>query len=92
MVKIDDGVGCRQAKVSEKMQAAFQGRQTTGSAKMNEGVEACQVTRSEKMESKAVRQGRSRQSRLASRGYRDEDQKKPKVGHVLANETYLFVL
>ncbi len=45
------------------------------------------------MESKAVRQGRSRQSRLASRGDRDEeDQKKPKGGYVLANETYLFVL
>ncbi len=63
-----------------------------GIEKMNEGVEGCQVTRSEKIESKAVRQGRSRQSRLASRGDRDKDQKKPKVGHVLANETNLFVL
>ncbi len=91
-MKIDDGVGCRQAKVSEKMEAAFKGRQTKEIEKVNEGVEGCQVTRSEKMESKAVRQGRSRQSRLASRGDRNEDQKKPKVGHVLANEGYLFVL
>ncbi len=59
-MKIDDGVGCRQAKVSEKMEAAFEGRQTKGIEKVNEGVEGCQVTRSEKMESKAVRQGRSR--------------------------------
>ncbi len=59
---------------------------------MNEGVEGCQVTRSDKMESKAVRPGRSRQSRLVSKGDRDEDPKKPKVGHVLANETYLFIL
>ncbi len=66
-------------------------RQAKGIEMMNEGVEGCQVTRSEKMESKAVRQGRSRQSRLASRGDRNEDQK-PKFGHVLANETYLFVL
>ncbi len=59
-MKIDDGGGCRQAKVSEKMEAAFEGRQTKGIEKVNEEVEGCQVTRSEKMESKAVRQGRSR--------------------------------
>ncbi len=55
---MDDGAGCRQAKVSEKMEAAFEGRQTKGIEKMNEEVEGCQVTWSEKMESKAVRQGR----------------------------------
>ncbi len=54
-MKIDDGVGCRKAKVSEKVVAAFEGRQTKGIEKMNEGVEGCQVTRSEKMESMAVR-------------------------------------
>ncbi len=59
---------------------------------MNDGVEGCRAARGGKIESKAVRQGRSRQSRLASRGDRDKDQKKPKSGHVLANETYLFVL
>ncbi len=91
-MKIDDGVGFRQANVSKKMEAAFEGRQTKGMEKMNKGVECCQVTRSEKMDSKAVRPGRSRKSRLASRGDRNEDQKKPKVGHVLANEGYLFVL
>ncbi len=36
--------------------------------------------------------GGSRQSRLDSRGDRNEDQKKPKVGHVLANEGYHFIL
>ncbi len=55
-MKIDDGVGCHQAKVSEKMEASFEGRQTKGIEKMNEGVEGCQATRREKMESKAVRQ------------------------------------
>ncbi len=74
------------------METAFEGRQTKGVEKINEGVEGCQVTRSEKMESKVVRQGRLKQSRLASRGDRDEDQKKPMVGHGLANETNLFFL
>ncbi len=76
-MKIDDGVGCRQAKVSEKMGAAFERRQTKGIEKINEGVEGCQLTRSEKMKPKAVRQARSRQSRLASIGDRNEDQKTP---------------
>ncbi len=59
-MKIDDGFGCRQTKVSEKMEAAIEGRQTKGIEKVNEGVEGCRLTRIEKMESKAVRQGRSR--------------------------------
>ncbi len=86
-MKIDDGVGCRRAKVSKKMESAFEGRQIRGIKMTKDGVEGCQTVGSEKMESKAAGQGRSRQSRLASRGDRDEDQKKPKVGHpgVLAN-------
>ncbi len=70
------------------------GARQKGVEKVNEGVEGCQVSRSEKMDvwknglsdrssSTGPQQGRSRQSRLASRGDRDEDQKKPKVGHVL---------
>ncbi len=27
---IDDGIGCRQAKVSQKMEAVFKGRETNG--------------------------------------------------------------
>ncbi len=78
-MKIAAGIGCRQANVSEKMEAAFEGRQIKGIKMMNDGVEVCQARRSETMESKAVRQGRSRRSKLASRGDRDADQKKPKV-------------
>ncbi len=54
------------------MEAGFEGRQTKGIEKMNDGVEGRQAMGSEKMESKAVRQGRSTESRLASRGDRDE--------------------
>ncbi len=43
MVKIDDGFGCRQTKLSEKMEAAFERRQTKGIEMMNDGVEGCQV-------------------------------------------------
>ncbi len=78
--------------MSEKMEAAFEGRQIKGIKMMNDGVEVCQAVMSETMESKAVRQWRLRRSKLGSRDDRDADQEKSKVGHVLANKTYLFVL
>ncbi len=103
-MKIDDGVGCRQAKVSEKMEAAFERRQKKGIEIMNNGVEGCQAARSEKMESKVVRQGRSEkmESKAVRPGEsRQEDwlggawksiRRRRWSGHVLANKTYLFVL